>query len=253
MTDLELLSSLTNKEICSIILRGIIRFIPVDPYKYHNYDQYLGDLREKLKFAHVEDCDLAIASIDLVEDTEYAIHEFLENGLGEENKFHQVNFGQAYLRLYGILNAVYQQINAVREISTIFHLDNKNKRILELTEHQIYKIRNKIGSHTTSYMIDKKRVNNRENLDFFRVTRISLSKDGKDLAIVSQKGGVEKIDLKKIVRSYNKLAESILIDICKKSIYKIFPNKYENRDWLEFRLEFILNRNEKLKPAANKG
>ncbi len=240
MTDEEYLKSRTNKEICAEILRGIIRFVPVK--LFYNEKKYLKELKKKLKFNHEDDCDLAIAAIDLIEDTENAIIEFIENGLGKENESHRVEIGEAYLRLYGVLNAIYLQINGIREIATIFNLQNKNERIADLTSHKIFELRNKIGSHTISYLINKTKKANKENLDFFRLAQVSLSKKGSNLLVVSHKTKSEEINLSELIYSYNKKAELILFDVCEKSIYSIFPNKYENRDWLEFQLEFVNKR-----------
>jgi len=83
MTDEEYLNLCTNKKICAEILRGIIRYVPVK--SIHDEKEYLKELKKKLKFNHEDDCDLAISAIDIIEDTENAILEFLENGLGKVN------------------------------------------------------------------------------------------------------------------------------------------------------------------------
>lgn len=237
---IEHLDKNTNKEICADILRGIIRYVPINESK--DKEKYLEELKRKLKFNHLEDCDLAIASIDLVEDTEYAIIEFLTNGLGKVNEYYRVDIGEAYLRLYGTLNAIYQQSIAIRELTTIFNLPNISERISKITNHKVIEIRNKVGSHTINYLLDKTKKASRENLDFFRVTQSTLSKFGTNILVVSNRGETEEINLRDLINSFNQEADLILLDLCQKAIFSIFPNKYEHRDWLEVRLNLIKNR-----------
>ena len=79
-------------------------------------------------------------------------------------------------------------------------------------------------------------------MDFFRIARNSLTKDASHFFVVSFRNDSEQIDLNELAKSYKLISDTILFDICDKSIYSIFPNKSKNRDWLELHLRCVKNR-----------
>jgi len=65
-------------------------------------------------------------------------------------KFSQKNYGdgEMYLKLYGILNAVYLQLNSIIELYEVLKLKYKKQVSSELRQLDIFEIRNIVGSHT---------------------------------------------------------------------------------------------------------
>ena len=79
MTDEEYLSQISKVEIYCEILLGILRYTNVKTYPTE--EEQVKQLTKKLKFQNLYDFDLFRACIDQMEDAQYAINEFTENGL----------------------------------------------------------------------------------------------------------------------------------------------------------------------------
>lgn len=176
MNDLEHLENYTNKEIYAQVLLYVYDFIPVKSGLTN--EEYDIEIIKKLKFSNIRDNERLRSCIDLIEDTECAIVEYYTDGLCVK----QNSLGEKYLRLYGILNAVSLQIEAIIELIELFKVPNKKTLKKDLKALKISQIRNKIGSHTVKY-IDN--TTGKEVIDSYRVTQTSLSKSGRKIAISS--------------------------------------------------------------------
>ena len=142
MTDEEYLNLRSNIGIYCEILLGVLRYIPVR--NYQSEEDYKKILNRNLKFENNDDHHRLRACIDLTEDTQFAISEFYENGL----KTKACNDGEMYLRLYGVLNAIYLQMQSAIGLIELFKIPNKKKSTQELKALKIIDVRNKIGAHT---------------------------------------------------------------------------------------------------------
>ena len=142
MTDEEYLNLRSNIGIYCEILLGVLRYIPVR--NYQSEEDYKKILNRNLKFENNDDHHRLRACIDLTEDTQFAISEFYENGL----KTKACNDGEMYLRLYGVLNAIYLQMQSAIGLIELFKIPNKKKITQELKALKIIDVRNKIGAHT---------------------------------------------------------------------------------------------------------
>ena len=101
MTDEEYLGQISKVEIYCEILLGFLRYSNIK--NYQTEEEQIRQLTKKLKFQNPYDYDLFRACIDQMEDAQYAIIDFMKNGLYVKEK----NHGEMYLRLYGVLNACY--------------------------------------------------------------------------------------------------------------------------------------------------
>lgn len=227
MTDEEYLSQLSTIEIYAEILLGILRYTNVKTY--NDEQKYKAELTKKLKFEKQTDFELYRSCIDLIEDTQNAINEVFENGLTTKLE-HQ---GEMYLRLYGVLNAYYLQLGAVIELMKLFNLKNQKDIIKNLKLSKIIETRNKIVSHTTSYIVP----NSNKEIDFFKLAQSTLSKWGNGILIVGKESS-EEIDLIPIMQIFTKEIENILEEIIKKELFSRTFKK-ESFEWLEFRYNFI--------------
>jgi hypothetical protein len=236
MTDLEYLEVLSNKEILAELFRNLISYAGVN--RSLPEEEFKKELQKALNFENINDFHLLESCVDLIEDTDYAIQEFLQNGLETKLKTQ----GELYLRLYGILNAIYLQINAIIELIEIFKIPNKSEIISEFKNLEISKLRNMVGSHTVNYTIDNSKKSNKENTDFFRVAQSSINKWSKNLLVVSQKTECYDFDLKKTVIDYIEISDKILIAICNKVQPKLFPKRKDLNEWMMFRLEHVRNK-----------
>lgn len=212
-------------EIYCEILLGILRYIPVK--NYYNDEEYLKAINKNLKFEGKYDHKTLRSCIDLIEDNQLAIKEFNENGLlTSESK----NFGEIYLRLYGILNSGYLQYQSIIELIELFKIQNKKDINKDFKKLIFLEIRNKVGSHTPKW------THNKNNFKSYRVARNSLSKWANNIIIVSNFGELEEYNLINELYHFNQLSELYLDKIVEKGINSLFPNNSKNKKWMTDRL-----------------
>lgn len=236
MTDLEYLELKSNKEILAELFRSLISYAGIN--RSLPEEEFNKELQKALQFEHRDNSFLLESCADLIEDTDYAIQEFLKNGL-QSNPNSQ---GELYLRLYGILNAIYLQINTIIELVEIFKIPNKKEIVSKFKDLDIYKLRNMVGSHTVNYTIDNSKKSNKDNTDFFRVAQTSIDKWSTNLLVVSQKTECYNFNLKQSVIDYIQVSDRVLLDICNKVEPKLFPKRKDLNEWMMFRLEHVRNK-----------
>lgn len=127
------------------LLRDIINSIaaPIE-------GDFLTKALKRFKFENIDGWAFLTASLDLIQDTEDAKQNFHEFGLSGPTRYD--NLGEKYLRLYGILNAVYLQVNAITNFGELFKIDSKRKHDKHMRELRIVQLRHIAGSHTVNYL-----------------------------------------------------------------------------------------------------
>jgi hypothetical protein len=181
-------------------------------------------IKRKLKFQH--ECDILRfrSCIDLIEDTESAITYFSVFGLEKFSRKIGKNFGEMYIKLYGILNAVYLQLNAIIEIYEICKILNKKDIVSKFRNHRIFELRNIMGAHTSNFEDKSDYMPPNFSRNSFRITQMQLNAKGNNLHAVDSFGNLKEFDLYDIVMSYNMLSERILYDGCNEYMSRIFSN-----------------------------
>lgn len=179
-------------------------------------------IKKKLKFQY--ECDILRfrSCIDLIEDTENSITYFSTFGLEKFNKRIGKNFGEIYIKLYGILNAIYLQLNAIIEIYEICKIPNKKDIISKFRKHKIFELRNIMGAHTSDFEDNSDYMPPNFNRNSFRITQMQLNAKGNNLHAVDSFGNIKEFDLYELVMSYNVLSEKILYDGCSEYMDRIF-------------------------------
>lgn len=228
MTDIEYLNTTSTVGIYAEILLGILRYVPVKISSIE--DEYQSRLAKVLKFEKNHDPDLFRACIDLLEDTQYAIDEVFENGLITQS----VSPGEKYLRLYGVLNAYYLQMGAITDLARLFNLKGQKQMRADLKSAKIIELRNKLGSHTTSYLHS----GIGEEPDFYRVAYTSIDKWGSNLGLVGKKKDIEEVDLIATMKSFTYQVQDILDKIVFKELNSRTFKK-EHLEWLKTRYDYI--------------
>lgn len=229
MTDEEYLSKISKVEIYCEILLGILRYTNVKTYSTE--EEQVKQLTKKLKFQNLYDYDLFRACIDQMEDAQYAINEFTENRLYvKENRQ-----GEMYLRLYGVLNACYLQVGVMTDLVRLFNFQNQKEIRKELKKLNAIELRNKIASHSTSYL-DK---NN--NFSYYKVAQSSLDKKADRILVVGKnKNEANYVNLFDSVIEFTKSIELYLEQIIDKELYSR-KFKKEAFEWMKFRHDYIKN------------
>ena len=192
MNNEQYLNSFTYIEFYAMLLREVLRLVSIK----NRYDEkkFVIEITSKLKFQKETDFRLFEACIDILEDTELAINEVKKNGLITKSDY----FGEMYLRLYGVLNAFYQQMGAIIDLMRLFNLTNQRYLINHLKNLKIIELRNKLASHTTKYSL----TNSKNENDFFRLAQSTICKRGNNLLVVG-KDSSETIDINPMMEEFN--------------------------------------------------
>ncbi|MBO9682330.1 MAG: hypothetical protein J7502_06630 [Flavisolibacter sp.] len=181
----------------------------------------------RYKFQNIGDDKKMRSCIDLLEDTECAIINFCEYQLCTNLK--KDDLGERYLRLYGVLNAIYLQIHSIIEIAEVVKYPLKKKVINDFFNHKIFELRNIAGSHMVNYKTGKSEtfISPPNRLNYFRLTQCDFKRDGQSVVMVDGFGNYENFNLRELVYDYNIISENWLISICEKytgTLFKTNPN-----------------------------
>lgn len=187
------------------IITDIYKSIEVKNYKDRNdYNDKLNK-RFKLdqnKYEHnvIESCRF------LLEDSEMAIINFLEYGIQGPTKYEDV--GESYLRLYGLLNAIYLQISIPITLIEVFKLDstcNKKELNKEFNSLKIIDFRHKVAAHSLNY---KKG----QNSNYYRISQITLQSE--EITILN-KESTEQINIIEELKNYRSYYYSVIYKVLK--------------------------------------
>jgi len=88
---------------------------------------FLETIIKNLRFQKIDDWNTLCSLMDVIGDTELAKQNFRKFGLSGPTKIFEL--GEQYLRLYGILNAIYMQSNAIIQFVELTKL--KDKKIIK--------------------------------------------------------------------------------------------------------------------------
>lgn len=150
------------------------------------------------------------------EDTELAKRDFEEFGL--QGPCRNKNTGEKYLRLYGILNAMYQQLLATKNLMELFK--SKLPTLMEqLQQSSCIVLRNKIASHSTNYSPDRKS----KKFDVYEISRPELERE--NIRLLKNQECFEHYDLKKSIHDFDLIVQDVLSHILEKFIKKKFNNQ----------------------------
>jgi hypothetical protein len=233
MTDEEILNRTSIIEIYCEILLGFLRYTRVRNYR--DEEHYKEIYNRNLKFKYKDDYLRFRGCIDLMEDTQVAINHVYEKGLSIKAN----DYGERYLKLYGVLNAIYMQMLALIELVELFKIPPKAKMIKEFKQLQIIELRNKVAAHTPNYLNQGEK---ERETDFYRLTRTSIGQWGNKIAIVSSFDELEEFDLIPLMKEFSNKVEDNLESICERGLKSLFPNNSESKDWMVDRLNFARNK-----------
>ena len=152
------------------------------------------------------------SSMDVIEDTELAIRAYSEKAFEHDNRK-----GEVYLAIYGLLQAIYVQQDAIMNLSESLGIPEKINSYKRLAE--IRSIRNdSIGHPTKRGFENKSNKDERKKASYHFITRISLSKNGFDLLSHSSEGGFKNryISTEELIADQRRYISEILEKMVKK-------------------------------------
>jgi hypothetical protein len=193
----------------------------------------LEEIRIKSKLEGKYDFKKLRSCVDLIEDTEEAIIEFYIYRLSTDSK--RARLGERYLRLYGILNTVYLQMQAIIELSELVKYPNKKNIQQSFKNLKITELRHIVGAHTINYVPSSStKFQVKEGTkNSFRITQMDLKADGSNVTLVDVFGGYEEVDLFDEVLKYLTNSQVILIQITEKYINTLFKeNKHTKEEFI---------------------
>jgi hypothetical protein len=180
---------------------------------------FLEKIKERLCFDNDNGWKFLVSSLDIIGDSQFAITSFQNYKVENGKKF---NTGENYLRLYGILSAIYIQQQAIIKLSDLFKTGNLKKIKTKFNELEITNLRHYISAHPINFR------KNEVVIESFRIDRNSLNDNG--IFIIrdqSNKG--------KTFNIYNLLNDHILqAEECLKTISKKMISNCYQTDRIKF-------------------
>lgn len=156
----------------------------------------------------------------IFDDTELAKNSFIKFML--QGPCRHEDLGERYLRLYGFLNLVYMQKNAIENFIEIFKIPNLKKIKKDLNNLDLILLRNKIASHPSNYKTDY--INDTKNKFLvYEISRNHIVRD--EILLLRDQEYFEEYDLLEITNSFNYVIENLLNQTLCKFIKKKFNNQ----------------------------
>ena len=229
-----------RNDVCSLLLWHLQR---AGGYAAKRVNSSFEDgYRKNLKFDRISDWKKFRACIDLFEDSEYAIISGYMYQLGDlENQ--NRDFGEKYVRLYGILNAVYLQISSIIGLARLLKYPNPKELERKFKKLSIYQLRNIAGSHTVNFelsgeILEEKGISSR--LTSFRIVHIKLTKSGENIVAVDENDITIEFNLLGVLEEYNTFSFEYLIKIIDYSIDSLVLKKID-KERMKERLTELIN------------
>lgn len=208
-----------------------------------NATDFEEKFRKRLKFQKRTDWKRFRACVDLLEDTEYAIRSVCEYQLGDMSNDND-DMGEMYLRLYGILNAVYLQMNAYEEIAKLVNYPERDKISSQFETLDIYKLRGMAGAHTIDYRYDKKTQSQRPGIHkttSFRLIQMYINKSGNRIIVLDENDLSFEFNILEILIEYVNNSTDLLIKLVKHSVKTLVFNKDHKNEILRSLKELLTN------------
>ncbi|MCT4138476.1 hypothetical protein HZP64_14545 [Elizabethkingia anophelis] len=163
--------------------------------------------------------NIILNSYYVLNDTELAKASFSKFGLQGPSR--HIDIGERYLRLYGLLNSIYQQKIAVDNLMEVFKFADSKKNSKKLSDCSLIFLRNKIASHPSNYMNTKE--DSEHKFDVYEISRPDLQFD--KITLLRNQNHFEFYNLKEAINEFDNIVIEVLQLITGKIIKKIFNNQ----------------------------
>jgi hypothetical protein len=164
-------------------------------------EQFIAGLSKRLPMVRSStDWHRLCAAMDIMEDAEAAKANFVQFGFQGPTRYQDI--GETYLRLYGVLNAVYLQRQAI--ISMAKYSNNGDRASLKskLDRSEIVSLRNRVASHNLACLEDG-------SIKIFMASRFEL--EDATVATMDEIDSYHNYDINDCIRTFDFIiAEEIL-------------------------------------------
>lgn len=225
------------------IISILLAILEIAGHDVKNESNFEDEYKKWLKFQKQTDWKKYRASVDLLVDTEYALISAFEFQLGYLKSEHR-DIGEMYLRLYGILNAVYLQMGAFESIANLLNYPKRIQIRDAFKEIDIFKLRNIAGAHTVDYKYAEKGVSENQvngKRTSFRIIQIHLEKTGSNIVALDENNMSFKFNLIELLSEYHKYSTEVLIGLIHHMANAIFKKKEDKTGIIERLNELLPN------------
>ena len=186
-----------------------------------NSKSFKGDVKKIYGFEDEFHWNILLNAFYVIDDTELAKESYQKYDLQGPSRV--IEIGEFYLRLYGILNAIYLQCQAIINLVEIYKLPNKKEIQNHYKNLDIIKLRNKIGSHSSNYKSDIS--SGIYKHDVYEISRHDLTRN-KIILLRNQKDR-EIYEISESIDEFNKYTQDVLSVALRKLLSKSIKNKNE--------------------------
>lgn len=194
---------------CEVIIRDIAN----DIARRINEKPFRETVVKRLKFSNINDWNILCSLMDVLGDTELAKENFVKYDLTGPTKI--LDYGEQYLRLYGILNAVYLQKSALISFIELVKLGEKKDIVKKIDKLKILELRHIAGAHTIDFL--EGGVKNPHQLQRAMLLHSQIKTS-------DSKGKFKEFNLKELLEEYNGFAETLIIQATEKFINTVLKN-----------------------------
>ena len=205
------------------IIESTKRGINFDKLEESN-KMFVDKIKELFKFENSKSWSFLIASLDTLGDSQFSIISFLNHKIDNESEF---NTGEKYLRLYGVLSAIYIHNRAIATLADLVKVKD-DKIEDEFKNSKINFLRNAISAHPVNFKDNGLKTN-------YKIARYSVNDRGQ-LVLVNMDNKFETYDLYKAISDYLSFSKENLDKITRKLISNRFKTSKEKREQLEKKL-----------------
>ncbi|MDA3882189.1 MAG: hypothetical protein PF481_02790 [Bacteroidales bacterium] len=181
---------------------------------------FLTKIKERLGFDDENGWKFLTTSLDTIGDSLFAIETFINNKV--DNTKTNIT-AENYLRLYGLLSAVYIQQKAILKLADLFKITEYKNIKKDFDNLKITFLRHCISAHPINYNNNGKKVS-------FKIDRNSVN-NKEILCVRDDSNNVKKYNVFNSLNDYTIQAERSLELISKKLIlncYKVNKEKYDD-------------------------
>jgi len=149
--------------------------------------------------------------LDALEDTEQAKIDFAKYGFNKKSD--NFTLGEKYIRVYGVLNAVYIQAQAIRNLAKYIVQDGYNNINREINKLEIIDLRNKAAAHN---------VNSYGDYESYMLNRNMIKDYSLKLSCHDASVKID-YDVLDLMHQYNTAMAKILNDLLRELVEQVLP------------------------------